>query len=62
MSIVEVRSTVYDGIFLGAIMRGGGTCGAFQSFLVISAVVPCMYYVHRDKQCNSNSLLRFFSD
>ena len=32
----------------GAIKRGWGTCGTFQSFPVISAYVPCTYYVHRD--------------
>ena len=32
----------------GAIIRGRGMCGTFQSFLVISADVPCTNKVHRD--------------
>ena len=31
-----------------AMKRGQGMCSTFQSFPVISANVPCTYYVHRD--------------
>ena len=30
--------------------RSRGTCSTFQSFLLISANVPCTYYVHRPVQ------------
>ena len=33
--------------FFGAMKRGRGTCSTFQSFLLISANVPCTDYVHR---------------
>ena len=35
-------------ITLGALIQGRGTCSMFQSFPVISADVPCTYYVHKD--------------
>ena len=34
--------------FQGVMKRGWGACDLFQSFLLISANVLCMYYFHRD--------------
>ena len=45
-------SVKYFGSRKGGILRGKGTCGMCQSFPVISANVPCTYYVHRDIQTN----------
>ena len=50
MSIRCNSPEVVDCIFLEsrALIGGWGTCGTFQSFPVISAEVPCTYYVYRD--------------
>ena len=32
---------------MGAIIRGRGACGMFQSVSFFSANVPCTYYIHR---------------
>ena len=48
----ERMCVLYKNVHIrGAIIQGQGTCGMFQSFLIISADVLCTYFVHRDTLC-----------